>query len=507
MRSPNKEIAAESGGLSNFGLDPAAATIKIQAGTNLVQFSVGGKTLLGDRVYVQPAGSSSVFTTGTNLLEDLPVSPTAWRSPMLIQQRSLVFDRIQIMSGSRRLTLERDSPNQQWRFVEPMSIRADRGRVEHLVQQLRTARVTKFVSDDPKQDLEPFGLLPPEAHLTLALGTNVVFQMQLGKSPEDEPTQVYARCMAHTNIVLVPRELADLIQKPHQEFRDRALLSFRPTQVDRIEAKADENFTIQKQANGEWQILEPFRARADRQLMQLFLEDLSKLEIVRFEKDVVTDFAPYGLLQPSRQYVLKTSVTNAVGVTNQTLVQLDFGQPPTNAMDTIFCRRSDESSVYVVPFADMFRLERAAYALRDRQIWNFASSNVARVTISQNGHQREIVRDSVTRRWSRDDLIVDAAIEETVHRLGRLQAEAWVARGARQAQRFGTAAGKYQLTLYLTGPEARPLILDFGNLAPSGQPYATVVLEQGEPVVFKFPAQLYALVAEYLNVPSVNREP
>ena len=503
-----QEIISQSGGLSPFGLDPPSAVIRLQAGTNVIQFRVGSKTLLGDSVYVQPIGASGVFTTDASFLKHLPATAAVWRDPMFLPQNSLVFDRIQIVAGSRPLKLERDRTTQLWRLVEPMPTRADFERVEYLVQQLRTARVAEFVTDNPKEDLEPYGLQTPESYLTLAFGTNAVFQVQFGKSPVGDPSQVYARRLSHTNVVLVSRELADLVGKNYMDYRDRSLISFRPNLVDRIEVRADEAFAVQRQSSNEWQIVSPFQARADRQEMQLFLEDLAKVEIARFEKDVVADFTPYGLSAPSRQYILKSALTNPSGPTNQVLVQVDFGNFPTNEIHNVYSRRSDESSDYVVAFSDVFRLARAAFALRDRRIWDFASSNVTSVTVSQRGKKRQLVRDPVTHKWDRENVPLDAGIEETLFRLGRFQAESWVARGTNQAERLGTAAGKYDLSFDLNeAGKQRRLALSFGKPASSGVPYAAVTLEQGEPILFKFPAQLYALVAEYLSVPQADAEP
>jgi hypothetical protein len=498
---PAVEIISKSGGLSPFGLDPPLAAIRIQAGTNLIQLRVGAKTLVGNRVYVQPVGASNVFLTDASLVRHLPDSSSQWRNPMLVQNTSLVFDRIGI-SGASSLKLERDPNNQLWRLVDPIKSRADFGRVEYLLQQLRGTRVSRFISDDPKEDMEPYGLQTPEAELTLAAGSNVVLRIQFGKSPTNDPMQVYARRLSHTNVVLVPRDLVSLVEKPYTEFQDHILLSFRPAWVDRIEAQADEAFALQRQGSNDWRIVEPFQAPADRQLMQLFLEDLGKLEIVRFEKDVVTDFAPYGLVKPTRQYVLKSAVTNAVGITNQTLLHVDFGAQPTNEVDKIYCRRTDESSVYVVSYGDMLNLKRAAYALRDRRIWSFASSNVTAVTVTQRGQKRPLARDPVTKTWLRDDTVNNAAIEETLHRLGELQADSWVALGADQARQLRTDGSVYQLAIDLSeGGKVRKLILNL-RLSLVGQPYGAVILEQDQPVVFKVPVATYGLVMQYLSIPT-----
>ena len=497
-----QEIISESGGLSPFGLDPPWASVKIQEGTNLVQFRVGAKTLLGDRVYVQPQGASGICATAASVLEHIPVSAHQWRNPLLMHGENLAFDRI-LTSGASTLKLERDSTNQLWRVIAPIQMRADFGQVENLLRELRTARISQFITDNPKADLEAYGLQTPEAELILANGTNPVFHVQFGKSPTNAPTQVYARQMAYSNVVLVSRDLAELAKKPYTEFRDRVLLTFRPGSVDRIEAQvADEQgptpssnevFTVQRQPDS-WQIVEPFQAPADRELMQVFLEDLARLEIIRVEKEVVTDFAPYGLVKPLRQYALKSSSTNALGSTNQLLVQVDFGGRPTNEPDKVYCRRSDEKFVYVVASPDMGRLSRAAFVLRDRRIWNFASTNVTAISISQRGQKRELVRDAATKSWLRDDQVGTAAIEETLHRLGALQADSWVARGQDQAKLLKTDGSEYQLVLDVNqGGALSKLTLNL-RLGLSGQPYAAVKLEEQQLVTFKFPASLYGMI-------------
>jgi hypothetical protein len=503
-----QEIISRAGGLSPFGLDPPWATISLQAATNQVQIRVGSKTFLQDRVYVQPAGAPGIFMADASFLQYLPHSANQWRYPLLIDARNLLFDRIGITTGARSFKLEHDGTNQTWRLIEPMQTRADFGRVQYLLQQLANARVNQFVTDDPREEVERFGLLTPEAEVTLALGTNPVYQVQFGKSPSNDLTQVYARILSHTNVVLVARELADLVEQHYTEFRDRTLISFRPAIVDTIEVHADEFFAVQRHGTNDWRLVKPFQALADRELMELFLNALAKLEIVSYEKDAVADFAPYGLATPKRQYILKKAATDG-GQTNVTLVQAEFGSSPTNEvgaaeLDKVFGRRTDENSVYVVRAGDVLALPGAAFMLRDRHLWHFDSSNVVSVTILQRGERRLLARDRTTRSWVKDP-IANAPIEETLHRLGELQADVWWRKGEEYAKFYGTSPSKYQLEIEVKeGGTTQQFKLAFGKLASSGQPYASVTLEQGEPVIFKFPVQVYEWVAKYLSIPSTD---
>ena len=159
---PAHEIIAESGGLSPFGLDPARATIKLQAGTNLFQLRVGSRTLVGDRVYVQPGSEHPGFSQPTRRCSSTCLSRRAkWRNPMLVLPANLSVDRIAITAGSRPLKLERDLATQLWRLVVPIPTRADFSRVEYLLQRLRSARISQFVTDEPPRESDSSASNPP----------------------------------------------------------------------------------------------------------------------------------------------------------------------------------------------------------------------------------------------------------------------------------------------------------------------------------------------------------
>jgi hypothetical protein len=497
-----QEAISADGGLSQFGLDPPLTTIKLQEGADVLQLRVGTRTLMGNKVYVQPVRAPGIFIADAAFLEYLPTSAKQWRNPLLMPLGVPNFDHIAIASGTRSFKLERENTNRTWRLVEPMQARADFNQVQSLVRELSNARISQFVSDDPKEDLEGFGLQTPEAELVLGLGSNAVFRVQIGKSPTNDPKQVYARCLSHSNVVLVSANLATVCQQQYTAFRDHQLLSFRPSSIDRIEGHGTESFTLQRPPGKPWQIVQPFHAETDPQLMQDFLERLARLEVIRFEKDAVADFTPYGLVQPIREYLFQTTVTNAGVLTNQTVVQAAFGSSPTNEIDKVFCRRSDENSVYVVS-REALSLPSAAFELRDRRLWSFDSSNVVGITVVQREAKKQFVRDPVTHTWVKDDAIMTAAIDDVLHRLGELQADFWWGKGEPAAKRFGTSPSNYQIYLDVNqNDDKHQLALAFGHVASSGQQiYAAIVLEEGQPVIFKFPALLFQDISHYLNIP------
>lgn len=496
-----QELTTQTNARAGFGLEPPQSSITIEQGTDRIQFAVGVKTLAGKQVYVQRIGDAGIAVTDAALLERIPETVADWRNPMLLPDPRIAFDHLRVTNGASIFAVQRDPTNQLWNLTKPIRASADSRLITYLIQELRTSRVTEFVTDDPKADLEPYGLTNPNLNLSLAAGSNVVLQLQFGKTSTNDPAQIYARIVDRNSIVLIPNTIPDLLRQPHTTFRNRTLAPINPLAVDRIEAvmhKADSKQTLalERAAPASWRIVEPFQAPADAAYVQRFLENFSNLEIIEFEKDVVTDFSAYGLEQPVRQYTLRASITNAAGPTNRVLAQIEFG---ADNIDRTFARRSNENAVYTVSLADVLSLPQAAFEFRDRQIWDFPASNVVSIAITQRGETRKLSRDSA-RLWNAD-LVAHEAMEEIVHRLGQLTADDWVAEGEERLPRFSIFPDAYRIALEVVeGQNTRTFAVDFST-RPTLYRYAAVTIENDRKVIFKFPTALFALVEQHLNIP------
>ena len=501
---PEATWQAQPGGLTNYGLNPPRAVLRLQFGNDRTELRLGSRTAIGNEFYARLGDSNAIHVVEAALLDQLPRSSTDWRSPAFLDLAGVNFNRVNIRIGPRQLELQRDATNQLWRLTAPQPTkRADNPRFEQLLEHLQRWPVQQFVSDDPQVDPDPFGLLTPEAELSFANGTNRLLAVQFGKSPTNDATLVFARRLSHTNIVAVPRAWLEPLRAPYWDFAEHHLLDPLPAAgVDVIEIQGDDHFALRRQTNDTWRVVEPLNFAADTNIVSDLLRGLAQLEAVELAKEVVTDFAAYGLASPLRRFTLLTARTNAAGVsTNQILAQLDFG---TREKDRIFARRHDESSVYVVPRGDAERLPAALFQMRDRQIWNFPSTNALAVTITQQGREKRIARNAAGE-WANTngplDLVTAAALEETLHRLGQLRAESWVSQGTNRLAIYGFTNVAHKISIQVNGGSTpRTHTVEFGRWSPARRPYAAVVFD-GQPVIFECPPRLYVdFVAPYLSV-------
>lgn len=481
-----------------YGFASPMASITIEQPGYTARLRVGARTSPGDQVFLQVVGVESVYIVDADFLKYIPRSANDWRDTALINLDGLAFDRLAVTNGTKIFELRRETTNSLWRMVYPLQARANSTKAEESLQKLQSVRVQRFIPYDPKADLDAFGLQPPELEVALSQGTNPVALLQFGKTLTNDIRLVYARRLGLDPILAVPKDLLAPWYAQVNDFRDPFLLTWNGS-VSEIDVRGREDFSIQ-QTNGAWRVL-PANLPVDAALVKDLLSALSGLQIVEFTSDVVTtpDLPTYGLASPSRQYILKSAQTNSpAGSTNAILLEVSFG---TNQADKVYARRSDENSVYAVKLADFQRLPAASWQMRERQIWNLSTNDVAGVTIRQKGRIRRLVRNGAFD-WSlaagSQGVINVVGVEEAVRGLCRLAAVTWIGRGTQDRARYGFRDDDDRITLEAKNGDK--LTVEFSTHATPAVPYGAVTLD-GQPWIFQFPAWLYEYLNRYLAVP------
>lgn len=487
-----REILSHKQSAADFGLDSPAIVVSLEQGGDRRELRFGARTPAGDQIYVQVGSDPSVYVVGAELLDRLPRTVNDWRDTSLFHLAGQKVDRAEISHSGGGFKLALDATNQQWRLIHPPH-RADQDAVNLLLKQVLEARALEFVTDT-ETEVEAFGFQAPAYEVTLGAAGGSQ-RIQIGKPATNDAGRVYARLMAHTNVVLVPKALLDLLATPYSELRERQLAPFAPEMVDSIEARGDENFVLRKSGPG-WVVDE---TPVDSLFVERWLLELSRLKASEFVKDVVTDFTPYGLEPPLRQYTLRMAVTNAVGPTNVLVARFDFGGPTPGGL--IYAKRWDENSVYSIPLVYFSRMPSAPWQLRTHRVWNFTTNQITSLTVQEGQSVRQAVRQAngewvPVKGWTEN--INPFALEEIAVGLGQLHTEAWMARGAGVREQFGFKPGGTRLSVELRGGE-KPQVLAIELIMMQQLPYGLMDLN-GQPVVFEFPWPLYGDLQRYFHI-------
>jgi hypothetical protein len=485
--------------LADYGLDVPPFTLTLFHGGQRTEILFGGRTPIGDQVYLQLLDRPGAYLVPAELFDRLPRNPNDWRDNMVFSTLRR-FTRLDVRTAGRGYSVE--LTNQQLMVTRPTPARADPVKFSSLLRKIESAQITQFVTDNIRADLEPYGLQPPELEVAFGEGTNDLVVVQFGRAPPNDPSVVYVRRMAQTNIVLASREILDAFQTTFSELRDLHLVALPPNGPDSIEVtgtgSATENFIVRRTTNATWTVGESTSETsvlADNAVMRDWIDRLATLEGT-VEKDVVTDFKTlYNLDPPARQYILRMSLTNANGgMSNVVIGVVQLGARQDNK---VFARRPDEATVYSLAPSAVARLPYAAWQLRDRRVWTFTTNQVARLTVRHGGASKTILRNA-NGSWSFAEgsvgIINNAAMEEIMYGLGELRASAWVAQGAERKAQFGFHDTGDQFTIDLrNGDKPRTLVLEFGDPkhpSPSKLPYAMATAD-GQTFIFEIPPAIY----------------
>jgi hypothetical protein len=496
--TPQRLTASDLNGRNadaEYGFDNPQYTLDLAAGDQTWHLRVGKRTAPGDQIFVRVVGLDGAFVTEVGWLQLLPHSASDWRDTALVNAAGC--DWIVVTNGGKALEFRRDATNQVWRMIQPLATRADGTRLALALQQLQAGRV-QFITDDPRADLSTYGLQPADLVVWLGHGTNFLAAVQIGKNLPDDATKVYARRVGWNSVVAVDKSVFAPWRGPVNSFRDPNLLTLTGpvAQIEVRSGRPEDNFILQRSGAGGWTVVgEKFPA--DQENVQNFLRLLAGLRISEFVKDAVT--APvlqsFGLTPPSRQIILRRQTGDAGPVA----AQLNFGATETNR---VLVQRGDEDFVYALKPEDYARLPEAGWEFRDRRIWHFSETNVAQVTVRQNGTTRQLLRTG-DGQWSLAEgsqgMIEPPAVEETLHRLGELTAYGWVARNATAPEKYGLNPGNLSLTVELKSGEK--LELDFGLVLAQGASALAAVNLDGERWVFVFPPVAYHYLNTYLALP------
>jgi len=495
MRITAGELRQQPGAEGDYGFDTPRYSLVLQTRQQEWQLKIGRLTTPGNQVYLRVVGVDGAFVTDAGWLKYLPASANVWRDTELVQAGGQV-DELVLTNGAKVVELRQDPTNHLWRMTRPLSARADSDRINRALQELRSARVAEFVTDDTNADLTAYELQPANLDLWLGHGGSLTDGLHLGKALTNNPALVYARREGWNGVVTTLKDPLALWRGAVADFRNPHLLdSTAPiNQIDMWVADNTNRFSLQRSGSNVWQMAgETFPV--DAGTVQNFLTVLGNLSATEYVDAVsATDLQTYGLTKPGLQITLRP----VAGDTNQVLTQLSFSAPQTNG---VFVRRSDEDCLYRLNPEDLTRIPQFAWQFRDRQIWNFKEQDIKEINVRQNGQTRRLLhlgREKWMLSGGAPGQVFGPSIEETAHQLGVMAAYVWVDRKVTNPAPYGVDTNSLQIEVDLNN--GRKYSLDYGKSVNNYQT-ALVTLED-ERWAFVVPEILNQLVLSYLTIPA-----
>ena len=482
---------------AEYGFTNPQFTLALDAGDQQWQLRVGKRTPLGDQVYVRVIGVDTIFVTDAAWLQMLPRTVDDWRDTALVSTTANI-DWIVITNGTKAIELHRDGTNAAWQITRPLPARADADHITALLQQLGGAQSSRFITDDSRADLAGYGLQPAELDVWLGRGTNLLTALHAGKPTSENPDQVYARREGLDTVVAVAADALAPWRGVVNDFRDPHLLPRLNSRIGEIELLGAKNITLRDPGSNHWQVAgETFPV--DLEKVQNFVKLVDGLHIAEFVKDNNTpaDLQGFGLNPPAQTITLRARA----GDTNSTIARLCFGA--TNATQ-IYVKCEGENSVYALAKDDLIRLPEGGWDFRERHIWNFAITNLARVVLNQSGKTRTFLQVAPGK-WllaagsgggtNEPNL---AAVDQAARYLSQFTVTGWVERNVTNPAKFSLRPENLQITLELKTGEK--YTVGFGLELPSANTALAAVNLDGETWVCVFPPTLFQYVLAGLTI-------
>jgi hypothetical protein len=455
---------------------------------------VGRRTAPGDQVFLRVVGVDGAFVTDAGWLKYLPQTATDWRETSLVNAET-VYDSIVLTNGAKEIALHLDATNHLWRMTRPLQVRADSDRVNRALQQLRSAKVESFVTDDPHADLSAYGLQPADLDLWLGHGGTMTEGLHAGRGLTNNPGLVYAKREGWDGVITTAKDSLAAWHGAVNEFRDPHLIDMTaPVEEIDVSVLAVTNQYTLQHAGTSWHVAGTTYP-VDTENVQNFIKTLAGMTALEYE-DVVTapDLQNYGLTHPYLQITLRP----VAGDTNQTLAQLWFSPPGTNG---VYVHRSDEDFIYRVDAANLNRIPESGWEFRNRRIWSFPEELITQITVRQDGRTREILHNA-RNDWSlapgSPGQVYGPTIEEAAHELGTLSATAWVGHKITAPEIFGVTDKSLRIEVVLKSGQKFDLAV--GGMIQDQQ--LALVTIDGDQWGFTLPSNVDQLLLSYLTIPA-----
>src|SRR5271157_608017 len=171
------ELKDQPDAQQKFGFTQPQFEVSLQGSGAPRQILIGQSSALGDQVFLEVVGNPDIYLVSAAWLPLIPLDKDQWRDLSLLNPARLPYQSIQVRSPGRGFEVERDPTNHLWLMKKPVTARADTARINELLQRLQGLRVRQFVSDDPRADLELYGLQTspqtPDLDLSFWRGSNL----------------------------------------------------------------------------------------------------------------------------------------------------------------------------------------------------------------------------------------------------------------------------------------------------------------------------------------------
>lgn len=328
--------------LKAYGLAPAA--IEVDFGTKNGKTSkllIGDNTPAGSAVYAKLDGDPRLFTMATYSKTAFDKEAKDLRDKRLLPFTQDKLSRIEITAQKQTYEFVKKGES-EWQIVKPKAMRADSTQTDDLVRQLNGAQMDLSGVQDDKKNATAFNSAPmlAIAKVTDQDGTKT---LEIRKVKDD----YYAKSSAVDGIYKVSKIVADAVDKPVDNYRNKKLFDFGFSDPTHIEVADGGKTSVFDKSGETWM---SGGKKMDTTSVQAFSDRLRDLS--------ATKFADSGFTTPA---VTVTVVSNQ----GKLREKVEIAAAPSGG--NFLARRDGDASFYELEAGVVKDLRQAVGDVREAQ--------------------------------------------------------------------------------------------------------------------------------------------
>ena len=289
----DREVAANPTKLAEFGLEPAAAEVRIEVKgrPEPLTLLMGAKSPTGAWVYAKEAGKPAVVTLSEVTARDVARPAADFRDKTIIAFDRKAVTGIDLEVDGQSFSVATDEPG-KWRIVKPGAYKADADMIADFLDKLEAAKVKEFVADSGPP--ARFGLDKP-TRVTLWIGKDKDRASKALSFGATDPAKqgVYVVRDNDAGVLLAPEELWKAVPKTVAALRDKVVVAYAYDKANRIQVESGRGTVTLEKDGGTWKITAPEALRADSTAVTNLLWKIRDLRATGFLGEGAGDVARY----------------------------------------------------------------------------------------------------------------------------------------------------------------------------------------------------------------------
>jgi hypothetical protein len=262
-----------------------------------------------------------------------------------------------------------------WRIVAPVEAPASETDATAIANVLGQMRIVRVIDENPT-DLKDYGLDAPRIEVDFkADGGKTTGRLLIGGKTATGG-DLYVKRNDEKRVLLVGQYEEAALNKSTFDLRDKSIVKFDRSKVDRVDIVADGRTLEFAKAGTDWKITRPLAARGDFSAVEGLVGQVESAQM----KSVVgpatspADLRKYGFEKPS-------AVVNVHLGSARATLQLGAKADDT----TVYARDASKPDVYTVDTAIANDLKKPVDDYRRKELFEFRAFNATHVEATRNG--------------------------------------------------------------------------------------------------------------------------